>query len=233
MISLLGSNILRIPATANTAKNKEAKLIKDRILIHYMVKKGKVDSMPPEAQEQAIQMKAKGLTTNAITDEINKLFSSDITSGQMKAYLARKNNKIFREAKNDKDFNDKMVQNYWNTVAQLTEVNTKVYSAFLELSKDPEFISKKVECPECDHKFNVQMKSLASFLKASEVLMAQIKHVDQVIGKLNNGAVNITYNFVDLSKKLTLVLPQILETAQRVGIIKNYNKTRMQEFMKD
>ena len=144
--------------------------------------------------------------------------------------MQSKKSTINLEAKNDKEFNEKMVQNYWNTVQQLTEINGKVYSEFLKLSKDPELISKKVECPECEEKFIVQMKSLQSFLKASDVFLAQIKHVDVILGKLSNGAVNITYNFVDLSKKLTLALPSILDTAQRVGIIKNYNKSRLRAF---
>jgi len=195
-----------------------------------MVNKGKLEQLGEKAQNHAIKLKAQGLSISSITDELNKTYGSELKSSEVRSFLRRKNNQIFREMKHDKNYQDKMVQTYWDTINQLKEINDIVYKFFLKMSKDPEYTSKQVHCPSCDHKFRVQSKSFQTFLKTAEVLLAEIRHVDAVVGRLKEGTVNITYNFVDLSKKLIQVMPNILETAQRVGIIKSYNKKRLKEY---
>ncbi len=195
-----------------------------------MVNKGKVDQLGSKAQNKAIKMKIEGLTYSEITNQLNKEFNVDLKETEVSSFLKRKSKKIFREMKEDKNYQDKMVQTYWDTIDQLKEINKVMYNFFIKISKDPEYTSKQIFCPDCDHKFRVQLKSHDTFIKAAQVLLAQIKHVDTVVGRLKTGAVNITYNFVDLSKKLVQVMPRILDTAQRVGIIKNYNKKRLKSY---
>jgi len=43
---------------------------------------------------------------------------------------------------------------------------------------------------------------------------------------MQNRALNITYNIVDLSKKLTQVIPQLFEKAERSGLIKIKKKIK-------
>lgn len=195
-----------------------------------MVNKGKVEQLGSKAQKKAIKLKVEGLTYSAITNELNKEFNSNLKETEVSSFLKRKNKKIFREMKEDKNYQNKMLETYWDTINQLKEINKIMYDFFIRVSKDPEYNSKQVFCPECEAKFRVQLKSHDTFIKAAQVLLAQIKHVDTVIGRLKTGTINITYNFVDLSKKLVQVMPRILETAQRVGIIKNYNKKRLKDY---
>jgi len=196
-----------------------------------MVNKGKVDQLGSKAQNKAIKWRVEGLTYSTITDKLNKDFKSDLKETEVKSFLKRKNKTIFREMKEDKNYQDKMLQTYWDTINQLREVNKVIYDFFMKVSKDSEYTSKQIFCPDCNHKFRVQLKGNDSLIKAAQVLLAQIKHVDTVVGRLKTGTINVNYNFVDLSKKMIKVMPQIMETAQRTGIISKYNKNRLKTYM--
>jgi len=75
----------------------------------------------------------------------------------------------------------------------------------------------------------VQLKSYGTLLKTAEVLLSQIRHVDAVLGKMQKKSLNINYNYVDLSKKIGIVLPNLLNTMEKKGIIK-LNKKRLKVY---
>lgn len=180
--------------------------------------------MGREAQTSAIKLSAEGLTAQAIADNLNEKFGADLNENQVRMFLTRKKHKTFQVLKEDKNFQTKLAKQYFGTIDQMRDLNSEMWKFFYEVRKDPEFSSKQVFCPECNHKFRVQLKSFGTLLKTAEHLLKQIQHVDTVLGKLQNKSLNITYNYVDLSKKLTQVMPQMFARAERQGLIKIKNR---------
>ena len=79
---------------------------------NIMVSKGKVDQLGEEAQNHAIKLKAEGLSISSITDELNKNYNAELKSSEVKSFLRRKSNQIFKEMKHDKHYQEKMIQTY-------------------------------------------------------------------------------------------------------------------------
>jgi len=196
--------------------------------LNNMVQTGNVEQLGEKAQKQAIKLKVQGLSVSAITDELNKDFTANLTTDQVENYLRRQSNKTFNILKEDKKFQEKLAKQYFDTISQMNELNNEMREFFMEIRKDPEYSDKYVVCPECNHKFTVQMKTFGTLIKAADHLLNQIKHVDNILGKMQNKSLTVNYNFVDLSKKLINVMPQLLERAERMGIAKinkkNFNR---------
>ncbi len=196
------------------------------------MRKGKVESLGESAQKKAIKLSVSGMTYSSIADELNKEFDSDLKSEDVKNFLRRKQKATAILLKEDKNFQNKLVQTYFDTISQLKEINSEIWKLFYEIKKDPEFISKLVSCPKCGKKIHIQLKTFGSLLKAADVLLNQIKHVDTILGKMQKKSLNITYNYVDLSKKIGIVMPNLLIKLEKRGLIK-VNKKRLKSYYKD
>ena len=188
-----------------------------------------LEQLGEKAQKQAIKLKVQGLTASAIADELNKDFDAELSTDMVKSFLNRSSNKSFQIIKEDKKFQEKLAKQYFDSISQLNDLNSEMTKFFYEIRNDPEFMGKQVFCPECNHKFTVQMKTFTTLLKAADVLLNQIKHVDTILGKMQNKGLTVNYNFVDLSKKLTAVMPQLLEKAEQMGVAK-INKKNLAKF---
>ncbi|MDD5332071.1 MAG: hypothetical protein PHE43_04645 [Candidatus Nanoarchaeia archaeon] len=191
-----------------------------------MTKTGAVENLGEDAQKQAIELSVSGLTSQTIADKLNEQFNSNITSEEVKNFLKRKNKATSIMLKQDKNFQNKLAQAYFDTVKQLRDLNSEMWKVFYEMRKDPEFLSKTVICPHCDKKLTVQLKTYSSLLKTADVLLNQIKHVDAILGKMQKKSLNITYNYVDLSKKIGLVMPDLLAQMEKRGVVR-INKKRL------
>lgn len=191
---------------------------------------GKLEDLGAEAQELAVKLKAQGLSHNAITNEINLQFGSDLETHNIKEFLKRKTENIFQIAREDKNFNKKMSERYWNTADQLLNLNSDIAELFYKIRDDPDYRLVKTTCPHCRKPHELHLKNYQTMLKAADVLLRQIKHVDDTIRKVQENNFNININMVDATQKIIRIMPQIFELAERRGIIKKWNKSKLKEF---
>ncbi len=191
---------------------------------------GKVEQLGSNAQKKAIKLNVEGLSNSAIADELNKEFLSELTTPQVKEFLARKKNQVFQLSREDKHFREKMAKTYWNTVQQLRDLNAEMITFFQELKTNPDYMFKKMKCPECDEMITVKIPNHQTILKAADVILRQIKHADDVIKRAQENNLNITINMVDATQKIVKIMPTIFKIAEQRGIIKRYNKKKLKEF---
>lgn len=194
---------------------------------------GKVEELGEKAQKKVIKLKATGLSIQAIMDELNKEYNSDLSETQVSRFLKRKQTAVFQIAREDKNFRNKMAQAYWDTVEQLRALNSEMLELFYDIKNKPEYSFKEVKCPECDKVFKTSITNYQTLLKAADVLLRQIKHADDTLRKAQENNLNITINMVDATQKIVKIMPQIFEIAERRGIIKRYNKKRLKQFQED
>ena len=188
--------------------------------------KGNLEQLGEKAQKRAIQLNIEGLTHQAVADKLNEEFKGNLSSSDVASFISRQKNKSLDFLKSDKKYQEKLVDEYFNTVQQLKEVNSQLWEFFYELRKNPEYKDKIITCPKCKHRLTLNMQSYGLLLKTADTILRQIEHVDRVIGKLKSSSSNITYNFVDLSKKLAIAVPQMLHQMEQRGIVK-VNKKRL------
>lgn len=193
---------------------------------------GSVENLGKEAQEEAIKLSVTGMSAQAITDQLNSKYNSTLSLREVQSYLRRRKNKTIKIIKEDKKFQDKMVEQYFDTIQQMKDLNAEMWKLFYDLKNNPELIFKTITCPECEKEITIKIKNYQTLLKTSEVLLNQIRHVDAVLGKLNKKSLNITYNYVDLSKKIAIAMPKILIDLEKKGMIK-VNKTRLKKYYTD
>ncbi len=191
---------------------------------------GKVEALGSDAQKKAIKLKVEGLSNSAIADELNKEFFSELTTEQVKTFIARKNTQVFQISKEDKNFREKMAKTYWDTVQQLRDLNVEMIAFFQDLKDNPDFSVKKFVCRGCQKENSVEIPNYSTTLKAADVILRQIKHADDVIKRLQENNLNITINMVDATQKIVKIMPTIFAIAEKRGIIKRYNKKKLKEF---
>ena len=197
-----------------------------------MAKKGlKVErEASKEAKERIIRFKAEGMSNSATADEINLKEGTDISGEDVRAFFDRRSSQAVKVMKEDKSLQEKIAKQYFDTIAQMKQLNSEMWEFFYGIKRDPEYTQKVVTCPHCNKKFSIQLKSFLVFLKTADHLLNQMKHVDAVLGKLQTKQLNITYNYTDLSKKLAIAIPKIAEKLERQGVIKIIKKKKLREY---
>jgi len=191
--------------------------------------KGKIEELGESAQKEAIKLFVEGLSDGAIADRLNEKYNSDISRGAVSAFRKRNKDKSFQVLKNQKNFDQKMAKVYFDTLTQLNALNSEMWEFFLELKKNPELKDKIIKCTKCGHRIILQMQSYGLLIKAADHLLKQIEHVDKVLGKMKDKNLTINFNYVDLSKKLMQVFPQIAHEMEKQGIIKIIKKKKLKE----
>ncbi|MBE3092771.1 MAG: hypothetical protein IMZ51_03825 [Chloroflexi bacterium] len=194
-----------------------------------MAKKGIVEQLGPDAQRKAIRLSVSGMSSQSIADELNKEYQSEITSNQVSDFLRRKQKDTSILLKEDKNWQVKVKEEFEDTVKQLKDLNAEVWKFFYELRKNPEYKDKIIVCKKCKHRMILQLQSYGLLLKTADTILKQIEHIDKVMGKLQKKSLNINYNYVDLSKKIGVVLPNLLQMMEKKGIVK-LNKKRLKVY---
>jgi len=191
--------------------------------------KGKVEQLGEEAQKFAITGSVEGLSCGAIADKLNEKYHADLSSETVRGFLNRNKNKSFQILKEDKNFQVKMARHYFDTLTQLNQLNSEMWKFFLEIKKNPELKDKIIKCTKCGRRIVLQMQSYGLLIKAADHILKEIEHVDKVLGKMRDKNLTINYNYVDLSKKLTQIFPEIAQEMDRQGIIKILQKKKLRE----
>lgn len=188
--------------------------------------KGKIENLGKEAQKKAIKLSVEGLTHQAIADKLSEEFNTEITDINVQDFLKRKRNLTIQILKEDKTFQGKLVEQYFDTVQQIKNLNSELWKFFYELRKTPEYKDKIIICKRCKHRMILNIQSYGLLLKTADAILKQIEHVDRILGKLQKKSLNITYNYTDLSKKIAIALPTLLYEFEKKGIVK-INKKRL------
>jgi len=191
--------------------------------------KGKVEELGETAQKEVIKMGVEGLSNGAISDKINEKYNSDISPDAISSFRKRNKNKSFQVLKDQKNFDQKMAKVYFDTLSQLNTLNAEMWAFFLELKNNPELKDKIIKCTKCGRRIVLQMQSYGLLIKAADHLLKQIEHVDKVLGKMKDKNLTVNFNYVDLSKKLMQVFPQIANQLEKQGIIKIIKKKKLRE----
>ena len=181
---------------------------------------GAVEDLGEQAQEKCVQLKASGMSHAAITDEMNKLFLTELTAGEVSSFLKRTSDKSFKVLKEEKGFETKMAKHYFSTLDKVNTLCDEMWELFTDLKTNPDYKEQTVICKDCGEKNCVQIPNFQTRVKVAEHLLNQIKHVDTILGRMQKQSINITYNVVDMSKKLNQVIPQLFQSAERRGQIK-------------
>ena len=187
--------------------------------------KGKIESLGEKAQKKAIKLSVEGLSSQAIADELAKDYGP-ISSNEVLQFLKRQRNKTVQLLAEQKNFQTKLVNEYFDTVKQIKELNGELWKFFYELRKNPEYKDKIITCTSCGKSMVLNIQSYGLLLKTADSILKQIDHVDKVLGKLQKKSFNITYNFTDMSRKIAIALPNLLHQMEQRGIVK-INKKRL------
>jgi len=190
----------------------------------------KAEKLDEKLQQLILRLKMEGWSARAIADKLNaeydtELFPEDVSN------LFKKREKEAIKMANKPEFQEKIIKQYFDTIEQLKRLNGEMWSFFYALKQDPEKTTKSVSCPKCRHIFKVQVQSFQALLKTADHLLKQIQHVDTVLGRMQKKQINVTYNYVDLSRKLTQIYPELLLKAERLGLAK-INKRKLKEIRK-
>jgi hypothetical protein len=189
---------------------------------------GKVEKLGEEAQKKAIQWNVEGISHQEIADRLNSEYNSGLNADNVFDFCKRKRNKSIQMLKDDKGLQTQLVQKYFDTIDQIRKINEEMWKLFYEIRKDPELLDKSIDCPHCQKKVKLKVTNYGPLLKAADVILSQIKHVDDLLGKMHKKQLNITYNILDLSKKLQIAIPNILENLEKRGIVK-VNKSKLKQ----
>jgi len=191
--------------------------------------KGKIEELGEEAQKEVIKFGVEGLSNGAISDQLNAKYGTDISSSAVAAFRKRNKNKSFQVLKDEKNFDQKMAKVYFDSLTQLNTLNSEMWAFFLEIKNNPELKDKIIKCSKCGKRMVLQMQSYGLLIKAADHLLKQIDHVDKVLGKMKDKNLTVNFNYVDLSKKLMQVFPQIAHEMEKQGIIKIIKKKKLRE----
>lgn len=193
-----------------------------------MAKKGNIEKLGKEAQEKVIKWNLEGVTQQEIADRLNSDFNSNLNRENVMEFLSRFKDKSMKLLKDDDKLQKQLMSKYFDTITQLNKINEEMWNIFYSIKKDPDFKTKTIGCPHCHKTFAISIKSYGDLLKSADMILNQIRHVDVVLGKMNKKPLNITYNILDLSKKLSMVMPELLDGLENRGIVK-INKKRLKQ----
>ena len=179
-----------------------------------------------EQQKEIIKMKVEGMSVRAIAEKLTADSGTYVSEGQISRFCDKNEEVALKVAQNSGKLQKQIAETYFNTLQQLNELNAEMWNFWYELRKNPELQNKIEECPKCHAKISIKIAQYSNMLKAADSIMNQIRHVDSVLGKLQKRGVNITYNYVDLSKKLAVAIPELLKNTSPITIKKILNSAK-------
>jgi hypothetical protein len=189
---------------------------------------GKVEDLGIDVQKKVIKLSVEGVSAQSIADQINSENESELTRDNIATFIERKRNQTNQLIREDKNYEKKIADQYFNTIQQLGALNAELWKLFYEIKKDPEIKEKQVKCEKCGAKITLKYQNYLTLLKACESILSQIKHVDTVLGRMKNKSV-INYNFVDMSNRITKIMPEMLDKMEKRGICK-VNRKRLKNY---
>lgn len=193
----------------------------------------KIEDLDDLTKDQLIEQKGLGMSNQEITNKLNaEVTGSDFSVKQVSDFLKKKQTDAIKTLQKDGSFEKKMAEKYFNSMDQLNELNRQVWQEFYKMKTDPIYKEQTVTC-SCGKKHTVRFKSGTEIVKISDHILKQIQHVDALLGKIRNGALNITYNYVDIAQNIQKIVPDILRRYERTGVIKILKKRELEKKKKE
>jgi len=180
----------------------------------------RIEKLDKKVQEEVVRLRTEGFSYNSIAQEIYARFGEDLNEDDVKNYFTKRTDQAVKVMKDSPKLQEKLATQYFATIEQLNTLNGDMWKLFYDLRRDPELTTQSTSCPHCKKKITLKTKSYLTLLKTADHLLKQIQHVDTVLGKLQKKQLNITYNYNDLTGKLTRIMPNLLDKLERQGIIK-------------
>lgn len=174
----------------------------------------KIEELGEKATEKAIEYKAMGLTYQAIADRLNGENDSQLTDKDIRDFLVKRKKLVFEVAAKEETLNQRLTEQYFNTIESIKQLHSEMWDMFYKM---------KAEATERNWK---------DVISAANQILKQIEHVDKILGRLQTGSINISYNYVDMSKKIAQIIPQTLIKLQDRGAIKIKNKRLVEELIR-
>ena len=189
----------------------------------------KIEKLDQKLQEEIIKLRITGFSFRALADKLNNEHNLDLTKEDFQSYFNRRTDIAAKVIKGSDKMQQQLTEQHLKTIGQIKSLNDEMWELFYKL-KENETIWKEFKCWSCGNTNKLKLKSYQNMIKVADHLLKQIQHVDQVLGKLEKKQFNITYNYVDLSKKLTQVVPHLVEKLEKQGIIKIKKKKIIKEY---
>lgn len=189
----------------------------------------KVEELPEDIQQKIIKLKTNNWSDAQVADLINNEYNQDLVNRDISIYMDKKENKVIKILKEDKELQEKTARMYFDTIMKLNTLHDEMWEFFYDLRKNPEYQSKKVDCPHCGKNVKIQVPNHALTVKAADHIMKQIDHVDKIAGRLKNTNVNVTYNVTDMADKISTILPMLYAKDEQKGYIKIKKKKKKKE----
>ncbi len=195
-----------------------------------MGKKGFVEGLGAEAQKEIIQMSVQGLSSDAIKDEICMKYGiPEFDSQLIQKYLARQHKKRFEFAQADKNWNQKLVKEFYDTVSQQKELLSSLWKVFNNLEKQKNYEDHLIKCHKCGAKQNVNLPSYSLLLRTSREIMNMLRHIDRLAGKTHKAPFKLEVNYVQMTNSIRQNFPTMAIQLEKAGVIKILKKRKLRE----
>lgn len=182
-----------------------------------------------EIQKLIVKKASTGQSAGAIADDINAEFQTDLQGLHVSRYMQRARKKIFEHKfqKEGDKFPAKLSQEYFDTIRQMKELSQELWGFFSEL-KDNRDTTKSYKCWKCKAKNEVKTKEYTVLLKTAMAILDNIRHQNRVLGMTHKAPLKFetTYNFTDMSQKLTKIMPEMVHALAKQGDIKILKKRK-------
>jgi hypothetical protein len=186
----------------------------------------KIEELDEKIQNDLIDLKGKGLSNQDISKEINNKWFLDLSEQDIKNFAFKKKDEAIKLLHKEGKLSGEIAKKYFSTIGQLNELNKEMWDLFYKIKSDPDYSERTISCPECNRQMKIRFKNHESLMRASEVLLKQISHVDEVLGRLSKQSISVTYNFVDMAQKINKIMPDVLDKFERRGLIKKIRKKK-------
>lgn len=191
-----------------------------------------IKNLGEKACEDCVEWKIAGVTEIEILDRLRATYgeSDNITEDTLD-YFFRKiaKPKIAAKIRADENFSNKLAQKYFDTVQALNNTHTELMKVFYEIRKDCPEIDKTIECEHCHRKTKIKVKNYGDLIKTANTILEQVKFVQKTLTKMQHQSLNVNYNILDLSRKLTIAVPEIVQSLVDQKLIKVIAHKRFRE----
>lgn len=191
----------------------------------------KVDELCEEGKKKILELKGQGLSNGTIANQINSEYVFDLNETDIYNFVTKQTKNAVKVMQKKGEFENRMAEQYFNTIEQLKELNSQMWKEFYSLRQSPDYKERIISCEKCNNKIKVRLKSAVDIIKAADHLLKQIEHVDTILGKLRKTSLNmnVNYNIVEMTEKINRIMPNLMEKYERMGAIKIKKKKLIRE----
>lgn len=134
-------------------------------------------------------------------------------------------------AKNREQLENKAVKSLFDAKDQINYLKEEASKLYAEVMYNPEKKEQKFICKFCNKENKVKIDNYDTAIDLLKEMRNQAEALHNMVKRLQEKNFNICYSYTDLSKKLSIQIPQILTSLEQKGAIKILKK-RFRELRK-